>query len=197
MKHAHVTQSFTTHTVCFVDKQPLVAHMTTLLTICVVLAWFVYLADTDMFISSQGSTLDQIIGTTNEANELVCFRLCKKTFGCNAFGFSEGQCDLASGSIVGSASGFVYIRLGTQGSNASVTTTPETTTPGTTTPVTTTPGTTTPVITTPVTTTPVTTTPVTTTAVTTTPVTTIPGTTIPGTTIPVSKYRYMFTQREK
>ena len=191
--------------------------MTTLLKICVVLPWFVYLADTEMFISSRGSTLDHIIGTTNEANELVCFQLCKKTFGCNVFSFSEGQCHLAKGIITDSGSGLLYTRLGTQGSYASVTTTPgtttpvtttpgttnpvtttpETTTPGTTTPVTTTPGTTTPVITTPVTTTPVTTTPVTTTAVTTTPVTTIPGTTIPGTTIPVSKYRYMFTQREK
>ena len=134
------------------DEQPSVAQMTTLLKICVVLAWFVYLADTDMFISSRGSTLDQIIGTSNEANELVCFRLCKKTFGCNAFSFSEGQCDLAIGIIANSGPGFVYIRLGTQGSNASVTTTPGTTTPGTTTPVTTTPGTTTPGTTTPVTT---------------------------------------------
>ena len=77
-----------------------------------------------MFISSRESTLDQIIGTANAANEIVCFRLCKKTFGCNAFRFSDGQCDLASGSIGGSASGSVYTRLGTQGSNASLTTTP-------------------------------------------------------------------------
>ena len=201
--------------------------MTTLLNICVVLAWFVYLADTDMFISSRGSTLDQIIRTTNEANELVCFRLCKKTFGCNVFSFSEGHCDLAKGIIANSGSGLLYTRLGTQSSNASVTRTPETTTPGTKTPVTTTPGTTNPVTTTPetttpgsttpvtttpgttnpmtttpgtttpVTTTPETTTPGTTTSVTTTPVTTTPGATTPVATCPVSKYRYMCTQREK
>ena len=173
------------------DEQPFVAQMTTLLKICVVLAWFVYLADTDMFISSRGFTLDQLIGTSNEANEIVCFRLCKKTFGCNAFSFSEGQCDLAIGIIADSGPGFVYIRLGTQGSNTSVTTTPETATPGTTTPVTTTPVTTTQVTTTlgtttPVTTTPVTTTPVTTTSGTTTSVTTTPGTTTPVTTCQVS-----------
>ena len=118
-----------------------VCKMSTLLGICVCLAWYVYLVDMEMFISTRDSTLDQIILQRETANELLCFRLCKKTFGCNAFRFleSSGQCDLARGSILGSVSGFVYTRLCTQGSNASVTATPITSTPEITTPEATTP----------------------------------------------------------
>jgi len=93
--------------------------MATLLSIYVCLAWYVYLANTEMFLSSREFTLDQAIGTSNAANELVCYRLCKKTFGCNAFSFFDGQCHLAQGSIVGSSSGFVYTRLGAQASQVS------------------------------------------------------------------------------
>ena len=118
------------------------------MNICLCIAWSIYLADSDMFLSSQGSSLDQIIFQIKAANELFCSRLCKKTDGCNAFSFLEtsGQCDLARGSIVGSDSGFVYTRLahGPNATQSSVTTAPVTTAPVTTTPVETTPITTSP-----------------------------------------------------
>lgn len=139
------------------------------MNICLCIAWSIYLADSDMFLSSQGSSLDQIIFQIKAANELFCSRLCKKTDGCNAFSFLEtsGQCDLARGSIVGPASGFVYTRLahGPNATQSSVTTAPVTTAPVTTTPVTIAPVTTTPVETTPITTSPDTTSQVTTTQV--------------------------------
>jgi len=115
--------------------------MAAYLNICLCLVWFIKLADTDMFLSFPGSTLDQVISQIKAANELSCSRLCKKTEGCNAFSFSEvnGECDLAGGSVEGSASGSVYTRLGAQSANASVAPTPApvTTAPVTTAPVTT------------------------------------------------------------
>jgi len=95
--------------------------MAAYLNIFVCLAWFINLADTDMFLSLPGSTLDQVISEMKATNELSCSRLCKKTEGCNAFSFSEanGECELARGSFEGSAPGLVYSRPGAQSSNAS------------------------------------------------------------------------------
>ena len=124
--------------------------MAAYLNICLCLAWFINLADTDMFISSPGTTLDQVISEMKAANELSCSRLCTKTEGCNAFSFSkaDGECDLARGSVEGSAPGLVYTRLGAQSSNASQSSVTTTTIPPP--PVTTVPVTPTPVATSPV-----------------------------------------------
>jgi len=95
--------------------------MAAYLNVCLCLAWFINLADTDMFLSLPGSTLDQVISEMKAANELSCSRLCKKTEGCNAFSFSaaDGECELARGSVGGSVPGLVYSRPGAQSSNAS------------------------------------------------------------------------------
>ena len=103
------------------DLSLLHIQMAAYLNICLCLAWFINLADTEMFISSPGSTLDQVISEMKAANELSCSRLCMKNEGCNAFSFSEadGKCDLAGGSVKGSAPGLVFTRPGAQSSNAS------------------------------------------------------------------------------
>ena len=55
--------------------------------------------DTEMFVRSHNSMLDQILHDKQSRSSRECATLCDKTNGCNAFNFtkSEQRCLLANG----------------------------------------------------------------------------------------------------
>ena len=87
--------------------------MATAVHILVFLAWFVYLADTDMYKASYQCSLDNIILQTSTRDRLACSGLCTKTDGCASFSFTkvDRHCTLARNITVDLASSGVYMSL--------------------------------------------------------------------------------------
>jgi len=65
----------------------------------ILLLWSVHVVDTEMFVRSHNSMLDQILNNKQSRSLLDCASICDIMDGCNAFNFttSEQRCLLANG----------------------------------------------------------------------------------------------------